>query len=465
MGLYKLCEHKGRLRDRCEHPWWGTFRGRRESLSKWANREIHSKTEALEILDQLRAAIRSGKFEAQPVAAEKPSASSTALTFRQLAQLYKERHVIAKRLARAETIDYQLKPLLNRFGESFIANIKTADVEDFITDLRNTTSRRKLPLSPASINRTVQLLREMLNWAVGREHLDRTPFRRGTVCLIRPELEDNMRRRRISEAEETSLLAAAPPHLRSMIICAIDTGMRRGEMFAIRWADVDLAQGLITLRGKTTKSGRTRRVPIGTTRLQAVLDWLRIDAAGEKKPAEALVFSNEIGEPMGSFRTTWVLTVLRAHNIKPRWCKDGYRELRPEYYGRFREINLHWHDLRHEYASRLVERGVPLSQVRDLLGHASITTTERYDNQTIESLQTAARRLERGQTFDASSPRAKIEKFQDFVKVASDRAPQEDENPADESTVNSLTGENLGTWLGDRDSNPDNLLQRQVSYR
>jgi integrase len=136
----------------------------------------------------------------------------------------------------------------------------------------------------------------MLNWAVGREYLERTPFRRGTVCLIRPELEDNMRRRRISEAEETALLAAAPPHLRSMIICAIDTGMRRGEMFAVRWADVDLKLGLITLRGKTTKSGRTRRVPIGTARLQAVLDWLRLDAIGEDKPAEALVFSNEAGE-------------------------------------------------------------------------------------------------------------------------------------------------------------------------
>jgi site-specific recombinase XerD len=56
----------------------------------------------------------------------------------------------------------------------------------------------------------------------------------------------------------------------------------------------------------------------------------------------------------------------------------------------FRKIDLRWHDLRHEYASRLVERGVPLAQVRDLLGHASITTTERYDNQKLENLQIAA---------------------------------------------------------------------------
>jgi site-specific recombinase XerD len=56
-----------------------------------------------------------------------------------------------------------------------------------------------------------------------------------------------------------------------------------------------------------------------------------------------------------------------------------------------RRIDLHWHDLRHEYASRLVERGVRLAQVRDLLGHASITTTERYDIETPKHLQTAVR--------------------------------------------------------------------------
>jgi hypothetical protein len=54
-----------------------------------------------------------------------------------------------------------------------------------------------------------------------------------------------------------------------------------------------------------------------------------------------------------------------------------------------RKIDLRWHDLRHEHASRLVELGVPLSQVRDLLGHASITTTERYDNQRPDALEAA----------------------------------------------------------------------------
>ena len=66
----------------------------------------------------------------------------------------------------------------------------------------------------------IQLLRHMFNWAVGREYLDRTPFRRGTEVLIRLELEDNVRRRRISPDEEAALLRVAAPLLRSMIIAA-----------------------------------------------------------------------------------------------------------------------------------------------------------------------------------------------------------------------------------------------------
>jgi hypothetical protein len=90
----------------------------------------------------------------------------------------------------------------------------------------------------------------------------------------------------------------------------------------------------------------------------------------------------------------------------PRWRKGAYKDLSADCQQRFRDINLHWHDLRHEYASRLVERGVPLAQVRDLLGHASILTTERYDNQRLEALQAAVERLEGGKTFDSKTEAA-----------------------------------------------------------
>src|SRR5204862_1900532 len=113
---------------------------------------------------------------------------------------------------------------------------------------------------------------------------------------------------------------------------------------------------------------------------------------------------DEAGEPIGRVRTAWVTGVLKAHGVKPEWKSYNWTALTPECQTEFRRINLHWQDLRHEYASRLVEKGVPLAQVRDLLGHASITTTERYDNQKLQNLQAAAARLESGKTFDVSAP-------------------------------------------------------------
>ena len=185
-----------------------------------------------------------------------------------------------------------------------------------------------------------------------------------------------------------------------MIIFALDTGMRRGEMLWLRWNDIEARSGWIRVRGETAKSGRTRWVPIGTTRLQAVLDFLRMDASGHAKPDDAPVFSNAVGEPIRFFRTAWEMAVLRANGIELMWGKENQRRtLTPACREAFKRLDLRWHDLRHEYASRLVERGVPLSQVRDLLGHASITTTERYDNQTQEALFEAAKRLETRESF------------------------------------------------------------------
>ncbi len=382
MGLYKLCEHKGRNRDRCEHPWWGSFRGVRVSLTKWANREIRSKAEAGAVLDEMRMAMRAGTFDARGLAAPKVG----PMTFRELAEIYREQHVIPKRLAMGKNYTWSVKPFVDRFGDRALGDIRTADVQDFIADLRKPRAvhrRGVRVLSPSAVNRIVDLLRHMLNWAVGRELLTSTPFKRGSETLIKKFQEDNKRRRRIDEREEAALLAQAPTHIQALIVAAIDTGMRSGEMLALRFADIDLERGLITLRGETTKSRKTRLVPISTTRLREVFAWLRRDVDVNPKPLETRVFSNEVGEPYRLFHRMWQSIVLKAHGHTPTWNpRLNYQGLSDESQETFRRINLRWHDLRHEYASRLVEHGV-VAQVRDLLAHASITTTERYDNQTL----------------------------------------------------------------------------------
>ena len=134
--------------------------------------------------------------------------------------------------------------------------------------------------------------------------------------------------------------------------------------------------------------------------------WRHVNAVGHHDDDAASVLGTVQGsEPVGRFRTAWVTAVLKAHGVKPEWKSYNWTALTPECLAEFRRINLRWHDLRHEYASRLVEKDVPLAQVRDLLGHASITTTERYDNQKLENLQAAAARLERGETFDPDPQR------------------------------------------------------------
>jgi integrase len=76
--------------------------------------------------------------------------------------------------------------------------------------------------------------------------------------------------------------------------------MRRGEMLALRFGDVAWDRQVIMLRPETTKSGKGRIVPLATTRLRAVLEWLQLTADGEKKPDAALVFSNETGESVAA---------------------------------------------------------------------------------------------------------------------------------------------------------------------
>jgi hypothetical protein len=138
---------------------------------------------------------------------------------------------------------------------------------------------------------------------------------------------------------------------------------------------------------------------------------------------------------------------------------------------------------RHEYASRLVERGVPLAQVRDLLGHASITTTERYDNQKLENLQIAAAKLESGLTFEPPQPEQPSEsrgaaqgdeprprrksartKFQESFKYegVTPRSHTVREVPA--IAPNELSDLNLQDWLRSRASNPDTVVQSHIPY-
>lgn len=190
-------------------------------------------------------------------------------------------------------------------------------------------------------------------------------------------------------------MGAASPTLKLLIVAAIQTGMRRGEMLKLTWADLDARPGWIRLRASTTKTGRERFVPIHPN-VQGVIDFLRVDANGEKKPADGRVFSNEVGEPIKSFATAF-------RNARER---DGV-------------ANFRWHDLRHEFGSRILETGGNIIEARDLLGHTDVKTTLRYLNLTDDHLKAAVNRL--ADTTETMKPASQTETPQPESDVSHSR--------------------------------------------
>ena len=149
--------------------------------------------------------------------------------------------------------------------------------------------------------------------------------------------------RQVRRVEPLGAFQGYTDHLMPLVLLALNTGLRRGELTQLTWADIDIPGKLLTVRAGYAKSGKARHVPLNSEAL-AVLKAHKKHKAGK-------------GELFGvaSLKKSWA-GLMTAAKI------DGFR----------------FHDLRHTFASKLVMAGVPLAVVRDLLGHSSITMSERY---------------------------------------------------------------------------------------
>ena len=138
-------------------------------------------------------------------------------------------------------------------------------------------------------------------------------------------------------------------YLTPMALLAKNTGMRRGELFQLRWDSVNLKGKQLTVKGERAKSGQTRHIPLNAEAVRVLEAW-------QKQTSKAgPVFPNRDGEPLTNIKNSWRGLMKQA-----------------------RITDFRFHDLRHDFASKLVMAGVPLNTVRDLLGHTDIKTTLRY---------------------------------------------------------------------------------------
>jgi len=269
--------------------------------------------------------------------------------FREFAETYLNDYAkVNKRSWKADRS--YLKSLESFFGGMYLDEISTLHVE------RYKAARLGRGVRPSTVNRGLAILRRMLNLA------KEWGFLEGDLGRIRllPE-RDNLKERILSGEEEKALLSECCGHLRPIVSTALKTGMRRGEILNLEWRQVDLRNG--TIRVERTKSGRTRYVDVNSA--------LAEELSALWKPGRVYVFANpETGKPFADVKRAFKGACKRA----------GIRGLR-------------FHDLRHTFATRLVESGVDLITVKELLGHSTVRITERYTHPSRERKREAVEKL------------------------------------------------------------------------
>ncbi len=271
------------------------------------------------------------------------------LRFRDFAQEYLEHK--QKRGKRAWVRDEIIvrKHLIPIFGDTFLSKITHEMVDRYMDS-------RLEKVKPGTVGKERDVLRHILNLAIRWGHLRKNPAAGYRHLEIPPG-----RIRFLDEDEIPRLLAACNPNLRPIVVCALNTGMRRGEILGLQWEDVDLKRRLITLN--RTKTNERRVIPINDVLLEEL----------QKIP----------GQGQGGY-------------VFLSGRQDRYTNIHKVFRGaveRAKIKDFRFHDLRHTFASHLVMRGVSLKAVADLLGHKDIKMTLRYAHLSPDHLAGAVDRL------------------------------------------------------------------------
>lgn len=269
-----------------------------------------------------------------------------------------------------------------------LRNLSAFDVE------RVKAGRLKAGRKPATVNRDLDRIRGVLSRAVDWGFLGEHPLR----SVKRAKGADNSRVRYLTQDEERRLREALQAreeerrrsrdrhnawhaargsaghpqwpadtftdHLAPLVLLAMNTGLRRGELFGLAWTDVNLPGRLLTVTAGNAKSRRARHLPLNDEAVDVLRRW---KGAGV---GDGLVFPGEGGGRMTNINRSWD-GITAAANL----------------------ADFRFHDLRHHFASKLVMASVDLNTVRELLGHADIAMTLRYSHLAPDKLADAVSRL------------------------------------------------------------------------
>jgi integrase len=301
--------------------------------------------------------------------------ASRRLTWKNYLTSHYEPWVTVNRKSGAESVT-RLRVLFKDFDDLPLVGISGFTIE------RWRTQRLKNGVTPSTVNRDLAGLRGALTYAL-RHKLGGLKVH--PMADVRPAKIDPFTRKRfLTPDEETRLLAALDArdearraerdranewrrvrsydllpsfgvytdHLNPLVRLALHTGCRRGELFGLLWRDLNLTTANLTVRADSAKSELSREIPLNSDIVSVLKTWKPAGAQPEDH-----VFPGDDGEPLHDVKTAF-LRVMKAAKI------TGFR----------------LHDLRHTFASKLVQAGVDLNTVRELLGHADLKMTLRYSH-------------------------------------------------------------------------------------
>ena len=251
------------------------------------------------------------------------------------------------------------KHLLPRFGDMAVSDVTRQEIQVYVAHLT------QAGYAPKSIDHVHDVLSAVLRTAVKWGHLQENPARGvdlPTLKCVRPKWA-------LTTGQAASLLADLPPLARTMVGLAILSGLRRGELFALRWKDIDEHARMLTVReavydgtfGTPKTEAGSRRIPLSETALRLVREWTA--HATDTQP-EALLFATRLGTPIS------------PNNVLRRAIFPACKRL-----GLPRAT---WLTFRRTYSSWSHDMGVPGKVVAQLMGHASVDTTLNVYTQVLD---------------------------------------------------------------------------------
>jgi len=261
--------------------------------------------------------------------------------------------------------EQMLKQLEEFFGkEHELAKLGVADIEAYKV-------QRRLEVSGSTVNRELALLKRMFNLAIDWDLL----VGRNPVCKVKFFKEFSFGSRVLTQNEEERLIENAAPFIQDLIVFGLNTGLRVGEIFSLRWSNVDMEKNILNVFAH--KTWKTRAVPMNTKTPAVVEAW----ALHRKN--DLVFYNTSTGQPFVDLRAGFRLACRKA----------GISD-------------VSWHTLRHTFASRLIERGVDIVTVQQLLGHSTVTVTMRYTHTNLASKAAAVAKLVGlGDTFVTVAPK------------------------------------------------------------